>query len=957
MLLTLDIFLYIAGYLFAAFLSFSMTAFILAKNFKPNINKWFVLLHFCLACWWLGSAFIKISAFPYDFAINFYRLTYLFAFLIPALGIHFIFSLLKKEWGGYFRDIFYIITFILISFLPSSFFIQGLVSTNDNVFQEIYIGVFYYIFIVTFLLSCGYALYVFMKKRKKASSLKKGQFNIILSGYSLIYLGGVLFFCDILKILNVFALSGYVGSCGLLIIAYGIMKHKLMEVEVVWRYFFEYFCYIIIGVILFFIFTVYLFLNTSLLTAFLITSFVATVFMPFFRVGFFKVSHNFMLLSYQSLWNKLEKISQKRNNNLDIRDFAEFLVKDLVMTMKLEKGVYYKLNELNNKYIPLLATKPQYYLPLDQTIIAYLKKTQNYIYRDDLEALEIKKVMQDINISLCFPIFYDNLMVGIIVYGEKKTENTFHHQELRFLREITKKVQEQLTNTLYLQYSLNHNAEDIVRKYKHTYQMYILREIKHMGAIKQLDDLYTHAVDLIKRAMSCSFKALYCFDERQNSYIKKYVINVDDEFPEKISEQNYLVENLRIKKEIIVYDNLKKIETSRGVKEDIFPHFNSLLIVPLTDITLFGFLVIEDQKENKEFYTSDDFILLSMIADRLELTISNLLTREKAERDPLTNLYNKDYFLRRTNEEIASSLKYSKPLAMLMIDIDDFKYFNHYFGHTIGDEVLKAVSNAVNLVLRPMDEFCRYGGEELGILALDTNENQAVILTQKIIEGIKANKKLSDIFNVYSKRVSVSIGLSFFYNGIEETEFLNEDILEASNQLFNRANLALIRAQNRGVFNYTLSAAFKKGDKLVEKTLFPLRILILSETSGYTEFDIPNMVIETVFTFEEVLDIYAGYDIVILEMPEEDLTIFSNMEKLMAENKDCKLAVVTEYTEYKKVINELGVKFFVTPFYPEDLKNWVQTLGSLTPGKDSQTYDLTQGLRLQSDTTKKIILK
>ncbi len=83
----------------------------------------------------------------------------------------------------------------------------------------------------------------------------------------------------------------------------------------------------------------------------------------------------------------------------------------------------------------------------------------------------------------------------------------------------------------------------------------------------------------------------------------------------------------------------------------------------------------------------------------------------------LTRLLNRRFGLRRLNEEFSRSVRHGVPLSVLMLDIDHFKIFNDTYGHDAGDAVLVSVGSTLERGVRAGDVVCRYGGEELMIVA------------------------------------------------------------------------------------------------------------------------------------------------------------------------------------------------------------------------------------------------
>jgi diguanylate cyclase (GGDEF)-like protein/PAS domain S-box-containing protein len=104
------------------------------------------------------------------------------------------------------------------------------------------------------------------------------------------------------------------------------------------------------------------------------------------------------------------------------------------------------------------------------------------------------------------------------------------------------------------------------------------------------------------------------------------------------------------------------------------------------------------------------------LGDMVKLSLSNLKLREslrfQAVRDPLTNLYNRQYLGETLSREISRARRHRLPLSVAILDIDFFKVFNDEHGHEAGDTVLKEVGALLRMSVRTSDIACRYGGEE-----------------------------------------------------------------------------------------------------------------------------------------------------------------------------------------------------------------------------------------------------
>lgn len=128
-------------------------------------------------------------------------------------------------------------------------------------------------------------------------------------------------------------------------------------------------------------------------------------------------------------------------------------------------------------------------------------------------------------------------------------------------------------------------------------------------------------------------------------------------------------------------------------------------------------------------------------------TISRDITQRKrfeaqlkhlANNDPLTGLYNRYRFEEELEEELATGQRYGNRGAVLVLDLDNFKYVNDGFGHGAGDEVLRGVSEVLRARLRRSDVLARLGGDEFAILLRGQEDEDARTVARELLEQVRA---------------------------------------------------------------------------------------------------------------------------------------------------------------------------------------------------------------------------
>ena len=126
--------------------------------------------------------------------------------------------------------------------------------------------------------------------------------------------------------------------------------------------------------------------------------------------------------------------------------------------------------------------------------------------------------------------------------------------------------------------------------------------------------------------------------------------------------------------------------------------------------------------------------------------------------DGLTGLLNRRSFDDRLRQEVRRAFRAERPLALLMVDVDDFKPYNDAHGHQIGDECLRKVALAIRGALsRAGDVAARYGGDEFSVILPDTDRSGALRVAENIRQRVDA-LCIANQFSAMSQTVTLSIG-------------------------------------------------------------------------------------------------------------------------------------------------------------------------------------------------------
>lgn len=156
-------------------------------------------------------------------------------------------------------------------------------------------------------------------------------------------------------------------------------------------------------------------------------------------------------------------------------------------------------------------------------------------------------------------------------------------------------------------------------------------------------------------------------------------------------------------------------------------------------------------------------------ADQSELINALEQLEHIANIDELTQIYNRRYVYARGGKEFSRARRYSRPLSVVMFDIDYFKKINDKHGHAGGDMALRAIAEKCGATVRAHDTFGRIGGEEFVVLLPETAQSEAVRVASKLRETIKS---LAIKAETGSFPISASFGVASWSQNITAFEDL-----------------------------------------------------------------------------------------------------------------------------------------------------------------------------------------
>ena len=172
--------------------------------------------------------------------------------------------------------------------------------------------------------------------------------------------------------------------------------------------------------------------------------------------------------------------------------------------------------------------------------------------------------------------------------------------------------------------------------------------------------------------------------------------------------------------------------------------------------------------------------------ERVQFSRRSFLLTERITKDGLTGVLQRAHLMDLLEAEIHVANRYARPIAMVMLDIDNFKDWNDTYGHQVGDVLLRDVARAIQDCSREGDLVGRYGGDEFIIVLPGQSMEQAQAFAERVRERVeRLGETMTDV--LYQLKLSVSLGVAAAKTGSVE-----------SGALLFRADHALYRAKERG---------------------------------------------------------------------------------------------------------------------------------------------------------------
>ena len=334
-----------------------------------------------------------------------------------------------------------------------------------------------------------------------------------------------------------------------------------------------------------------------------------------------------------------------------------------------------------------------------------------------------------ISSSIGIPLKTEGRVIGVLILvHEIGSDQVFSQKDVESLNSFAVLATLIIQNMLLYEFAVS-SAD------RRTILYHAAQEISASLNIDQVCGAIHHAA---KQLMPCDDFIIDLYDEASNKIYPLYIKELD----KRVTPPSYFADhglggNIVHNGKSVRFDSIEQIESS-GIKfEPYGENFNiaSILAVP---VKLKGKIIgmISAQSYSPQAYTQDDQELLEMLANHAAITFENsrlfAQSQKLASTDFLTTIYNRRRFFELAEREFKRATRFERPLAMIMLDVDDLKKVNDSYGHLAGDRTLYEIAKICLYELRDVDIFGRYGGDEFIVLLPETTPAQATSIAERV---------------------------------------------------------------------------------------------------------------------------------------------------------------------------------------------------------------------------------
>ena len=303
--------------------------------------------------------------------------------------------------------------------------------------------------------------------------------------------------------------------------------------------------------------------------------------------------------------------------------------------------------------------------------------------------------------------------------------------------------------------------------------------VKSIAAAQTTEEVYASVMQQIEKIFSPSNWSLLLYDREKNELVFEVVVGGADEMLKgyRIPADTGIAGWILSRKKGVVIDEVSKDPRFSNMVDGLSGfETKSIIGVPLIGTgEPIGVIELVNRSSGENF-TVLEMKILSTIADFAAIGVERALyletIRQMSLQDPLTGVGNRRQLDRVLKQEVERAMRCNQSLALMILDIDNFKIINDKYGHQAGDAVLKSLATILKNSVREMDTVTRFGGDEFTIILPNTDEIQSRKVHERVLRKVEALSSSGEEIPF-----SISVGIKSGYGEKAKCLFEEVDLL------------------------------------------------------------------------------------------------------------------------------------------------------------------------------------
>jgi signal transduction histidine kinase len=433
---------------FTAFFSLILGGLVFFKKKKDNVTLSYTLLTISFFIWIFGIG-MEIMAPNKLWGLFWNRWLYSGAIFIPTFFIHFVQSYFKKIKIKTLI-LSYLVSIILLFFNFTALFVKDVVPKGSFNYASVP-GIIFPFFVLYFSLIVIYASYLIIKEFKNSTGIKRNQLKFIILASVIGFSGGSTNFLLVFDIFHVPPIGNYFIALYLFVLFYAIIKHHLMDINIVLKKGTTYVLLILLllvpSAILIIVSQKFFFQKINYLFSAIIFSILLLVTIFFHKIKP-RTEKAVELLLFKDRYNyrdTLGKFSKAMVSILNLESLSKRIIETITQTMRVEKASLYVLNEerggyhlLESRNIKIASFPPV--LAKGGPLPQYLQKMKEIIIREELlkggnipELNKVINTMSQLEAEVSIPLVLKGQLIGMMNLSHKFNKDIYSHEDIELL--------------------------------------------------------------------------------------------------------------------------------------------------------------------------------------------------------------------------------------------------------------------------------------------------------------------------------------------------------------------------------------------------------------------------------------------------------------------------------------------------------------------------------------------